>query len=203
VELERAIRRRRMTRSFQPTPLPGAVVAELLDLARRAPSAGYSQGVSFLVLRDAAETAAFWDVSGGRAWWTEQAPGTLAAPVLVLPLADAAVYTARYSEPDKAGHGLDDAANWPVPFWLTDAAMAAMNLLLAAEARGLGALFFGIFGDEREVLRRFGVPDGVRTIGAIALGYRAADDHPSGSPTTHPRRPLDELVHWGTWGRAT
>ena len=53
-----------MTRRFTTDPLDPAVVAELLDLARRAPSAGYSQGVHFLAL-DGASIAASAQVHGG------------------------------------------------------------------------------------------------------------------------------------------
>jgi nitroreductase len=81
--------------------------------------------------------------------------------------------------------------------------MAAQNLLLLAEDRGLGALFFGIFGDERALLRHLGVPEGVRAIGAVALGRRSAADRPSGSPLTRGRLPLEAVVHWGRWGGRT
>ena len=143
-----------MTRSFDPTPLDQGLVADLLDLARRAPSAGYSQGVHFLALTGDA-VPAFWRITGGADWFDA---GITAAPVLVLPLADPDAYTSRYSEGDKAGHGLEVAANWEVPFWITDAAMAAQNLLLLAEERGLGALYFGIFRNARLALDEFGVP---------------------------------------------
>jgi nitroreductase len=185
-----------MTRVFDTTPIPRQQVEELLDLARRAPSAGFTQVFSFLVLD---EPAVFWALTGGREWFTEHLPGVLAAPLIVLPLADERAYTARYAEPDKAGHGLEAADAWPVPYWLTDCAMATQNVLLLAEDRGLGALFFGIFGDARALLRALDVPDHVRAIGAVALGHRAAADRPSGSPTTRPRLPLDAVVHWGRW----
>lgn len=184
-----------MTRRFEPTPLDDEVVVELLDLARRAPSAGYSQGVHFLALSgDAVRT--FWQVTGGDEWFAE---GVTAAPVIVIPLADPNAYTGRYSEGDKAGHGLEIAANWEVPFWLTDAAMAAQNLLLLAEDHGLGALYFGIFRNSRAVLDHFGVPPQVLQVGAVALGHRATDDAPSGSATTRPRRARPEVVHHQRW----
>lgn len=184
-----------MTRRFEPTPLDEGVVADLLDLARRAPSAGYSQGVHFLALSgDAVRT--FWQVTGGDEWFAD---GVTAAPVIVIPLADPDAYTGRYAEGDKAGHGLEIAANWEVPFWLTDAAMAAQNLLLLAEDRGLGALYFGIFRKARAVLDHFGVPPNVLQVGAVALGHRAPSDAPSGSATTRPRRARPEVVHLQHW----
>lgn len=184
-----------MTRTFQSTSLEPALVDELLDLARRAPSAGYSQGIHFLALSGDA-LAEFWKVTAGDEWFDE---GVLAAPVVVLPLADPVAYTSRYAEGDKAGHGLEIAANWEVPFWLTDAAMATQNLLLIAEERGLGALYFGIFRNARLVLDALGVPDHVMQVGAVALGWRAPTDAPSGSATTRPRRERVEVVHHNGW----
>jgi len=187
-----------MTRRFAPAPLADGLLDELLDLARRAPSAGFSQGVHFLVLTGDS-LARCWDITGAGEWFAAKQPGVLLAPAIVLPLADPAAYTARYSEGDKAGHGLEDAANWEVPFWLTDAAMAAQNLLLLAEERGLGALYFGIFRNARQLLDELGVPGHVLQVGAVALGARAADDAPSGSPTARPRRPATDVVHHDRW----
>ncbi len=187
-----------MTRRFSGAALDPALVDELLDLARRAPSAGFSQGVHFLVLRGEA-LARFWEVTGAGEWFGAVQPGVLAAPVVVLPLADPTAYTARYAEGDKAGHGLEDAANWEVPFWLTDAAMAVQNLLLLAQERGLGALYFGIFRNARLLLDELGVPARVVQLGAVALGERAADDAPSGSPLARARLPLAEVVHHSRW----
>ncbi|HQZ35655.1 MAG TPA: nitroreductase family protein [Ilumatobacteraceae bacterium] len=193
--LDDVIRRRRMTRSFDATPLDLAQVDELVDLARRAPSAGYSQGVHFLVLSgDAA--ASFWAITGSDNWFDDQ---TRAAPVLVLPLADPVAYTSRYSEGDKSGHGLEQESNWEVPFWLTDAAMATQNLLLLAEDRGLGALYFGIFRNARVLLDELGVPPHVLQVGAVALGRRAADDRPSGSARSRPRRAVVDVIHHQRW----
>jgi nitroreductase len=194
-ELDDVIRRRRMTRKFQSTPLETEFVDGLLELARRAPSAGYSQGVHFLALSGEA-LATFWKVTVGDEWFDE---GVLAAPVVVLPLADPNAYTSRYAEDDKAGHGLEIAANWEVPFWLTDAAMATQNLLLIAEERGLGALYFGIFRNARLALDQLGVPDHVMQVGAVALGWRAPADKPSGSAITRPRRDRIEVVHHNHW----
>jgi nitroreductase len=184
-----------MTRRFDPTPLDDALVIDLLDLARRAPSAGFSQGVHFLALSGEA-VGTFWQVTGGDEWFAD---GVLAAPVIVIPLADPDAYTGRYSEGDKSGHGLENAANWEVPFWLTDAAMAAQNLLLLAEERRLGALYFGIFRNARRVLDHFGVPPHVLQVGAVALGHRAAADVPSGSAITRQRRARIDVVHHQRW----
>jgi nitroreductase len=183
-----------MTRRFSPDPLPLEDVLAWCDLARRAPSAGYSQGTHFLVLHEAA-VQRFWDLTGADRWFSHRAPGVLNAPVLVLPLADPEAYSERYRQPDKRG----DPADWPVPFWLTDTAMATQNLLLIAEDRGVGALFFGIFRNERRLLDGLAVPGRVRALGAVALGHRAHDDRPSGTPTKRARRESSEVLHVGDW----
>ncbi len=187
-----------MTRNFEPRPIAPEQLDELLDLARRAPSAGFSQGVHFLALTGDA-LARFWRTTGGDQWFESSQPGVLQAPVVVLPLADPTAYTSRYSEDDKIQHGLHLAENWSVPFWLTDAAMATQNLLLLAQDRGLGALYFGLFDHVREAFDELGIPPHVLQVGAVALGYRAADDAPSGSALTRPRRTSVEVVHHNTW----
>lgn len=186
-----------MTRRFSGGP-PTEVVVELCDLARRAPSAGYSQGTHFLVLGES-DRDDFFSFSGADAWFAKSSPGVLECSHVVLVLADSAAYTDRYSESDKTEHGLGERDAWFVPYWLTDAAMAAQNLLLLVEDRGLGALFFGLHGDPRATLEHFGVPERVQTIGAIAVGIRAMDDEVTGSPTRRGRRERDAVVHLGRW----
>jgi nitroreductase len=187
-----------MTRTFDPHPVDHELLVDMLDLARRAPSAGFSQGVHFLALTGDT-LAQFWRTTGGDQWFGTTQPGVLQAPVVVLPLADPTAYTARYSEGDKAQHGLHDADRWSVPFWLTDTAMATQNLLLLVQDRGLGALYFGLFDHVREAFDELGIPPHVLQVGAVALGYRAAADAPSGSARTRTRRPRIEVVHHNTW----
>ena len=184
-----------MTRRFTSEPLAAGLVDELVELARHAPSAGYSQGVHLLVL-EGESLARFWRTTEGDGWFE---PEILAAPTMVIALADPDTYTSRYAESDKEGHGLEDAANWPVPFWITDAAMAVQNLLLLAESRGLGALYFGLFNNARLALDEMGVPAHVLHLGAVLLGHRASDDRQSGSAATRTRRPTTEVVHRSHW----
>ncbi|HMK10513.1 MAG TPA: nitroreductase family protein, partial [Acidimicrobiales bacterium] len=146
-----------MIRNFDATPVPPELVEELIDVARRSPSAGYSQGVDFVVLQGDDETALFWDMPGVRDFWDQRFPGLLRVPVIVLPVADSGRYLRRYSEPDKAAAGLQEASAWPVPYWLVDTAMATMTLLLAVVDAGLGALFFGL-REYGPLLERLGVP---------------------------------------------
>ena len=88
-ELADVVRRRRMTRSFAPDPLPPGLLDEIIDLAARAPSAGKTQGWHVVAL-EGEETSRFWDITlppmrRGRFKWQR----LLDAPAILLPLADA------------------------------------------------------------------------------------------------------------------
>jgi nitroreductase len=203
MEWEAIVRKRRMIRAFTDQPVARDVLLRILDDARRVPTAGFSQGIDFLVL-EGQQTELFWSHTLPPAerenfrW-----PGLLTAGVIVLPIANAQSYLDRYGEPDKvhAGLGSDEEA-WPVPYWFIDTGMACMALLYGVVNEGLGALFFGIFRNERALLQTLGVPDGYRPIGAIAIGHptqAATLGAREGSPAKRPRRPLDEVVHFGSW----
>lgn len=188
-----------MRRAFTGEPVDTHLLDELLDSARRVPSAGNSQGLSWLVLAGATETARYWDVampSGRKAFGF---PGLLAAPVLVLALTDPRAYVTRYGESDKVATGLGANADaWPVPYWFVDAGMAIEALLISAHEAGLGACLFGLFDHERPVLDSLGVPSTIRAVGTIALGHRS-DEDPAGRSAGRARRQLDDVIHRGSW----
>lgn len=179
--------------------MPRDVLDRVLDLARRVPAAGNTQGLDLVVL-EGAETARYWDASLPVAardafpW-----PGLLDAPVLIVPVGDPDAYVDRYAEADKVRTGLGDGTDaWPVPYWYVDTAFSAMVALLAAVDEGLGALFFGQFEHEGAIMRALGIPAGRRPVGTIALGYPTLRQRPSAS-SARPRRTFDEVVHRGGW----
>ena len=195
------VRRRRMIRRYSPEPLDRAVLDRVLANALRAPSAGFSQGWAFLVLDQPADVERFWTVtaaderSAPDAWLR----GMMTAPVLVLPLSSKDAYLERYAEPDKGWTDRDEA-QWPVPYWHLDTAMASLLMLLTAVDEGLGACFFGVEPDSVDPVRdAFGVPPAYTPIGAITLGHRTDDPGVRGS-AGRGRKPLEEVVHRGRWG---
>lgn len=194
------VRGRRMVRDFEDRPVDPGIVDQLLELAASSPSAGNSQGWSFVVLEGPEQTARFWDTTlpverrADFPW-----PGLLRAPVLIVPLAEPRAYVDRYSEPDKVRTGLGGGADrWAVPYWFVDTAFASMVVLLGAVDAELGALFFGLFDNEEALLRELGVPEGHRGLGAIALGYPANQQRPSRS-AGRPRKSSEALIHRGGW----
>ncbi len=187
-----------MTRRFSAEPVDAPLLATVLGVVTAAPTAGFTQGVELLALLRPERRQTFWSLASAPEWRDRapEAPGLLAAPVVVLPLGDPTAYESRYAAPDKASSSLGGkaAAEWPDPYWLVDSSFAAMLVLLAAEDAGLGALFFQLHGDRATLLAGLGLPPGRVTIGAIAIGY------PEASPAAPRRRaraprPGHQLVH--------
>jgi nitroreductase len=201
LDFDAVVRRRRMVRSFGPTPIADDVLRRVLRAGLRAPSAGNTQGTDLVVLNGPEQTARYWDVTlPADRRPTFPWPGLLQAPVLVIPLASPGAYIERYREPDKAASGLGEGADaWTVPYWFVDTAFMAMLIQLAAVDEGLGALFFGIFDHTDALMAALSVPASHRAIGTIALGHPdEATDRPSGS-SARERRTLDQIVHLGGW----
>ena len=196
VEFQEVVRRRRMVRQYADRPVAPASLDRLLTNATRGPSAGFSQGTELLALDDPDDVALFWTATGAASGthnvWLD---GMRTAPVVVVPLADESAYRRRYAEPDKAR---DTDAEWPVPYWLVDTAMAALLILQTAVDEGLGACFFGIPAEHVETFRvAFGVPSHLVPIGAITVGHRVADAGAPGSPDRRERR--TDVLHRGRW----
>jgi nitroreductase len=198
MEFQDVVRKRRMVRSFEPTPLPPDVVDRVLRNAQRAPSAGFSQGWAFLVLEGEAETRTYWDALGpdDREGFTWQE--LYNAPLLIVCLSHKAAYLDRYAEPDKGWTDRSEG-RWPTPYWDVDTGMAAMLILLTAIDAGLGALFFGIPAEKIGSFHLlFGVPAELHPIGVVAIGYPRPHDPPSPS-LKRGHRPATDVVHRGRW----
>lgn len=193
---------RRMVRSFSAEALDPQRVERHLRLALAGPSAGNTQPVTFVVL-DGAATEQYWDTTlpehrrGSFSW-----PGLLRAPILVLPYVDPSRYVARYGEADKAHTGLGDGTSaWTVPYWWVDGGAAVQTLLLSAVADGLGACFFGQFEHEAALRLKFGVPESLRALGTVAIGYPDGFDRSSRS-AQRPRRSSNDTIRWQHWNQA-
>ncbi|HET6876891.1 MAG TPA: nitroreductase family protein [Jatrophihabitans sp.] len=202
MELTAAIRTRRMVRSYDPDRLVGREILEnLLNLAIRAPSAGYTQGWQFLVLDDITSRKEFWAATASADSGEPDDPWLRrmrTAPVLVVCFSDRSAYLDRYAEPDKGWTDRDEA-RWPVPYWHVDTGMAALLLLLAAHDAGLAGCFFGV-PPERwpQLFDAFRVPQRLTPVGVVSLGYPAPDLR---SPSLRRgRRTLEEVVTYGTFG---
>lgn len=200
MEFQDVVRRRRMVRRFDPDrPVAPQTLELILRTATRAPSAGFSQGWDFVVLRRPGQRQAFWDVTTDPDAEPDRwLAGLRTAPVLIVCLSDEDAYLRRYAEPDKGWTDMDEA-RWPVPYWDVDTGMAALLMLLTAVDEGLGGLFFGVPPEYHEdVLETFSIPHGRTIVGVVAVGYAAADRR---SPSLRRgRREVSEVAHDGRFG---
>lgn len=196
MELAEAVRRRRMVRNYSDRPVEKETVERLVSLARKAPSAGFSQGQRFVVVADRGRRREIAGLAGEESYTDRGFDAWLSsAPVHVVVCIDAGAYRDRYAASDKQATGGRDG--WPVPYEVVDAGASMMLLLLAAVDEGLAAGFFG--GHRLPGLKELlSIPDDVTPIGIVTIGYPAPDRR-SGS-LDQGWRPLDEVVHWDTWG---
>jgi nitroreductase len=189
-----------MVRTYDPDqPVPVELIDQLLEYAIRAPSAGFSQGWGYLVLTDPADRERFWQAttdsdSDADAWLA----GMSMAPVIVVAHSNKGIYLDRYAAADKGWTDRDEN-RWPVPYWDIDTGMASLMMMLGAVDQGLATCFFGIPPEKMGTYRAaFDVPEEFTPIGALSIGYAAADRR---SPSLkRGRRQIAEVVHRGRWG---
>ena len=192
MEFRDVLARRRMHRAFLSDPIPRDQIERIAGVIRRAPSGGFSQGGSIVVVTDAEkrrEIAERFEMSGTY---------VAEAPVHMVISANETLYHARYSEPDKLAITGGVEVTWPVPYWFVDAGALMMLVLTAAIDEGLASAFIGHPDQKRIFEELLGLPDDVVPIG-LALVGRPGDSPDVGSRLRSRRRPLDGLVHWEHW----
>ena len=141
MEFREILAKRRMHRSFDPEPLPREQIERIVGVIRRAPSGGFSQGGSIVVVTDEAKRRAIAErVRGEPSTVTRSSrrrPCTSSSP------RTSRVYHARYNEPDKLEQTGGVEITWPVPYWYVDAGALMMLVLAAAIDEGLASAFIG------------------------------------------------------------
>jgi nitroreductase len=164
-----AILTRRSIRKYTDQPVSDALITDLLRAAMAAPSAGNQQPWQFVVVRDRAvlEVVAGANPYGGMA---------RDAQVAVIVCGD----LERESRPG---------------FWVQDCAAATENLLVAANAAGLGAVWCGTFPREermKPIAAVLGLPEHVIPFSVVPIGYPA--EQPAKLDRYDPGR-----VHFDRW----
>jgi nitroreductase len=197
MEFRDLVLKRRMIRNFTDEPVAPKLVQQILDLARHAPSAGFTQGQSFVVVTRPELKQAIAELCSEEAYIASGFhPFVSGAPVLLIACTSEAAYHRRYQEADKV---MDDGSEivWPVPYWHMDIGCAVMLVLLAAVDLGLDAGFAG--AHDLDALRALlGIPAEITPVGVIPIGHRAPDRR---SPSLkRGRKPEGEYAHWEHWG---
>jgi nitroreductase len=171
VETWDAIRARRNVRSYTAQGIEGADLDRILEAGRRAPSASNRQKWDFIVVTDRDQLEALSTV------WRSAGHVARSAATIVLVL----------SEPEDERYRLIDQY---------DLGQATMAMMLAATDSGIGSGHSAV-GDQAACRRILAVPDSHYCAYLIALGYPA--DRPL-APIRRPnRRPVDDVVHRGSW----
>ncbi len=145
-----AIRTRRSIRKYLDRPVPEELIRKTLAAAMQAPSARNQQPWHFLVIDDRAILAKI-------AALMPNAAMAASAPAAILVCADLEL---EISE----------------GYWVLDCAAAAENMLLAAHALGLGAVWCGVYPRQprMEGLRKlFALPENVVAHSLVVLGFAA------------------------------
>ena len=174
MEFQEVLRRRRMVRAFEPRPVEDEVLTRLLRAAQRGPSAGHTQPLELVVVRDPAVRREL-----SRASWSRGARPD-AGDATVAFCGDLVREAERYG------------ARGATRYLDVDVAFAALLFMLAAVDEGLGAGYIGDFHEEH-VQAALGLPP-------VARADRDGDRRPPGravpaAPAAalaggHPPRPL-------------
>ena len=196
MEFERTVLKRRMVRHYKPDPVSMTRVNRILELAAHAPSAGFSQGVAYVVVSDAETRKQVGIVQGENEYssvgfhkWISE------APVSIVVCTSEKIYHDRYREKDKVKEdGME--IDWPTPYWFFDAGCSSMIILLAAVDMGLAASFTGV-ADVPGMKKLLGIPAEFHPVGVISIG---SPDKDVRSPSLkRGRRPMKDVVHYGRW----
>lgn len=160
---------RRSIRKYTDQPVADEDVTYLLRAAMSAPSAHNEQPWHFIVIRDRRLLSEIPKVHP----YAQMAAG---AQLAILVCSDLALDT-------RSG------------FWVQDCAAATENILIAAQSKGLGAVWVGVYPREERVQSfrlLFGIPENVVPFSLIPIGYPAEHKPPSDRFT--PSR-----VHYDRW----
>jgi nitroreductase len=160
---------RRSIRKYQKRNVPEVIIQTLLRAAMAAPSAGNEQPWHFVVIQDRAILDAIPEVHPHAMMLKE-------APAAILICAD---MTLEKHE----------------GYWVQDLSAATENMLLAAHASGLGAVWLGVHprSPREEGLKKLlQLPESVRPFSLVALGYPGEKKGPAD-------RFLPERIHWDKW----
>jgi len=174
VHFETVLKKRRMCREYLGSDVPQEKLDRILDMASRYPSAGHTEPQEFVVVRDQRVKEDLARAALDQRFVAQ-------APLVIVVVSDIRRSATRYGE--RGVHF----------FSIIDGAFVAMLVLLAVVDEGLGACFVGSFYDQ-EVQDVLGLPQDIRPIGIIPIGYCAE------GPRKFARRSRAQIVHRDRYG---
>lgn len=169
-----AITTRKSIRKFSDKPVDDKLIGVMLYAATHAPSAGNLQEWEFVVVED----QKIKERLANAALKQKQIAD---APIDIVVCADLDRVSDKYG---KRGEIL---------YAVQDTSAATMNMLLAATALGLGTNWISAF-DEEEVKGILDLPDNVRPLVIVAVGY------PAEEPEKLSRSPFEDITYLNKYG---
>ncbi len=173
---------RKSVRSYTADTIPAAVMENLLRAAMAAPSGRNIQPWSFVVLSDTSRYDEIFGDNHNMAMFKQSA-------AIVVLCADTTVVRPPRDNPDAP------AVQQPNGIWRDDMGAVTENLLLAAEAYGLGACWTACYpyiDRMAPVKQALGLPATVVPYSVVPIGYPAGDEQPKDK--WDPAR-----IHYGRW----
>lgn len=171
MEFSELIRQRYSVRAYKPDPVPEALLTQVLEAARLAPTACNKQPFRVIVLHTAGHEAELRRIYPSE--WFARAPIVLC------------VCTVRAEAWRRAMYDGKSHAD-------VDATIAMDHMILAAANLGLGTCWIAAF-DPAAARAVLGLPPEVEPVLFTPLGY------PADAPRPKERRPLSELVRYERW----
>jgi nitroreductase len=169
MEAYEAIITRRSIRAYTAEPVSEGLIKELLAAAMSAPSASNRQPWHFLIITERHQLDAMTSILPFGQMLKQ-------APLAIVICGD------RERQP------MDG-------YWVQDCSAATQNILLAAHAKGLGAVWLGVYPREeriQELTRLLGLPEQVPPLAVLSIGYPAEHKEPAG-------RYDDSRIHRDRW----
>ena len=177
------IKARTSIRSFTGEKLTEAQINTLLDAAMAAPTAVNIQPWRFIVITDDA-------VKSGLYQGEQHKHMVETAGAVIVVCGE----TSRMVRPHGAAEDAELVAT-PNKYWFEDCSAATENLLLAATALDLGAVWLSCYPSERIVDRiraYLGIPEGVTPLAIVPVGYPAEQPEPKD-------KWKPEYIHYDRW----
>src|SRR3989344_1755204 len=169
-----AIKSRRSIRKYLEVPVEWEKVGVVLEAGRLAPSAGNCQEWNFIVVTDQALREQIAEMSAEGLWMAT-------APVHIVITANIESISRLYRIRGERLYAVQDCA------------IAASQMMLAAQDQGLGCCWVGAV-DEHALARLLSIPDSIRPQVILTLGY------PDERPEMPKRKILENLLFLNGYG---
>ncbi len=169
MELIEVIKKRRSIRAYEETPVEKEKLLQVLEAGRLAPSSLNEQEWKLVVVQSREIIEKLYHACLEEAYVKE-------APVII---------AACGTKPDYAMRCGQRA--YPI-----DVSIAVTHMILRAADLGLGTCWLGSFYEDK-VKRALGIPEQIRVVAVVTLGYPRFYPQPKG------RKPLEDLVCFDKW----